>query len=49
MLALAIILGLAWVLGFAVFHVASFAIHLLVILAVISLAAHVLRRGTGTT
>jgi hypothetical protein len=49
LLALAIILGIAWVLGFGIFHVASAAIHVLVILAIISLAAHVVRRGTGTT
>jgi hypothetical protein len=49
LLLLAIILGIAWVLGFGIFHVASFAIHLLVVLAVISLVAHLVRRGTGTT
>jgi len=45
---LAIILGIAWLLGFTVFHVASAAIHILVILAVISLVLHVVRGGTGT-
>ena len=44
-LALAIILAVAWILGFTVFHVASFGIHLLVILAVLSLIAHVVRAG----
>jgi len=45
---LAIILGIAWLLGFTVFHVASAAIHVLIILAVISLVLHVVRGGTGT-
>jgi hypothetical protein len=43
LLLLAIILALAWVAGFGVFHVASAAIHVLVILAVISLVAHFVR------
>ncbi|HVZ89479.1 MAG TPA: DUF5670 family protein [Polyangia bacterium] len=45
LLALAIILAIAWVLGFVVFHVASAGIHLLVLLAVVSLIAHVVRAG----
>lgn len=44
---LAIILGIAWLLGFTVFHVASAAIHVLIILAVISLVLHIVRSGTG--
>jgi len=40
LLALAIILAVAWLLGFGVFHVASAAIHLLVVLAVIALIVH---------
>ena len=43
LLFLAIILALAWVAGFGVFHVASAAIHLLVILAVISVVLHFVR------
>lgn len=43
LLILALILGIAWVLGFTVFHVASFAIHILIILAVVSLIAHFVR------
>lgn len=39
-LLLAIILVLAWVGGFAMFHVAGFFIHLLLIFAVISLIMH---------
>jgi hypothetical protein len=47
-LALAIILALAWITGFGIFHVASAAIHVLVILAVISLVAHFVRGGRTT-
>jgi len=43
LLLLAIILALAWVAGFGVFHVASAAIHVLIILAVVSVAAHLIR------
>jgi Family of unknown function (DUF5670) len=46
LLILAIILGIAWVFGFTVFHVASAAIHVLLILAIVSLVAHFLR-GTA--
>ena len=42
-LALALILGLAWILGFGVFHVASAAIHVLVVLAIVSLVLHLVR------
>ena len=37
---LALILFLAWILGFAAFHVTAGFIHLLVILAVVSLIIH---------
>ena len=43
LLLLAVILALAWIAGFGVFHVASAAIHVLVILAIISVAAHFIR------
>ena len=43
LLALAILLGLAWILGFGVFHVAGAAIHVLVVLAIISLVVHLIR------
>ena len=43
---LAIILGVAWLLGFTVFHVASGAIHLLVLLAIASVVVHFVRGGT---
>jgi len=42
-IALAIILALAWILGFTVMHVSSFAIHLLILLAVVSAVAHFAR------
>ncbi len=43
LLLLAIILGLAWFAGFGVFHVASAAIHILVVLAIVSLVMHIVR------
>lgn len=43
LLLLAIILALAWIAGFGVFHVASAAIHLLIILAVVSVVVHLVR------
>jgi hypothetical protein len=42
---LAIILGIAWLLGFTMFHVAGFAIHILLIAAVISLIVHFMKGG----
>jgi hypothetical protein len=42
-LILAIILGLAWITGFGIFHVASAAIHILIVLAIISVLLHVVR------
>jgi len=48
LLALAVILAVAWLLGFSVFHVASAAIHLLVVLAVVALIVHFVQgRRTG--
>jgi hypothetical protein len=43
LLLLAIILALAWVAGFGIFHVASAAVHVLIILAVISVVMHFVR------
>jgi hypothetical protein len=40
---LAVILVLAWALGFAVFHVGGGLVHLLIILAMISVIAHFAR------
>jgi hypothetical protein len=47
-LVLFIVLLLAWVLGFIVFHVSSALIHLLLIVAVIALILHFVR-GTART
>jgi hypothetical protein len=43
LLILAIILGLAWLTGFGVFHVASTAIHILIVLAIVSVVFHFVR------
>ena len=43
LLILAVILAIAWVFGFTVFHVAGAAIHILLILAVVGVIAHLLR------
>jgi len=48
LLILAAILGIAWLLGFTVFHVASGAIHLLIVLAVIAAIVHFVQGGRGT-
>jgi hypothetical protein len=48
LIALAVLLALAWVFGFLVVKVSSVAIHVLVLLAVISLVAHFVRRGSST-
>jgi hypothetical protein len=47
LLALFIILLIAWLLGFVVFHVSSFLIHVLLIVAVISLIFHFVRGASG--
>jgi hypothetical protein len=44
---IAVLLALAWVFGFTVFHVASAGIHVLIILAVIAAIAHFFA-GRGT-
>ena len=46
-LILFIVLLVAWVLGFLAFHIAGGLIHLLIILALISLIVHLVR-GRGT-
>jgi hypothetical protein len=48
LIALAVLLALAWVLGFTVMKVSSVAIHILVVLALVSLVAHFVRRGRST-
>jgi hypothetical protein len=48
LIALAVILAVAWLLGFSVFHVASAAIHVLIVLAVVALIVHFVQgRGLG--
>jgi hypothetical protein len=44
-LLLFVVLLLAWVLGWVGFHVASFGIHVLLLLAVIALILHLVRGG----
>jgi len=41
---LAVLFGIAWLLGLTVMKVSSFAIHVLLILAVISVIVHFVRR-----
>lgn len=48
-LALAIVLAVAWLCGFTLFHVASAGIHVLIALAVISLIVHLVRGRTART
>ena len=48
LLLLFVILLIGWILGFVVFHVSSFLIHVLLIVAVISLIFHFVR-GRSTT
>jgi hypothetical protein len=40
---LGVILLIAWITGFGVFHVASAAIHVLIVLAIISILIHFIR------
>jgi len=47
-LLLAIILGIAWIGGFAIFHVTSVAIHILLVLAIVSVAMHFVRGKRAT-
>jgi hypothetical protein len=44
LLLLGIILAIAWVLGFGVYHVGSSAIHMLMVLALVMVIMHVIRR-----
>ena len=48
LLLLAVILGVAWILGFGVYHVASATIHVLLILALVAVVMHFVR-GVGDT
>jgi hypothetical protein len=46
-LILAFIVAAAWLLGFTVFHVATGAIHLLLVLAVVAVVVHFVRMSRG--
>lgn len=46
LIALAVLLAVAWLLGFTVFHVASAAIHVLIALAIVALIVHFVQGGT---
>jgi hypothetical protein len=48
-LLLAVILAIAWIGGFTVFHVTSAAIHILLVLAAISVVMHFVRGRRATT
>ena len=48
LLVLAILLAIAWLGGFTVMHVTGAALHLLLVLALISLVAHVVRGRRAT-
>ena len=49
-IAIAILLAIAWIFGFTVMKVSSVAIHLLILLAVVSLVMHFVRgRGARAT
>ena len=43
LLLLAILLAIAWVLGFGVFHAANAAIHILLVLALVAIVLHFVR------
>ena len=43
------VLVIAWLLGFTVFHVASGVIHILLVLAIVSLVLHFIRGGAART
>ncbi len=45
---LGLILLVAWITGFGVFHVASAAIHMLIVLAIISILVHFIRGNRRT-
>lgn len=47
-LVLCLVLFVAWILGFAMFHVAGGLIHILLLVAVISLVMHFVRGRTTT-
>ncbi|HUB31332.1 MAG TPA: lmo0937 family membrane protein [Terracidiphilus sp.] len=48
-LILGLVLLVAWIAGFVVFHTAGFLIHILLICAVISVIVHFVRGGKSST
>jgi hypothetical protein len=44
---LGVILLIAWITGFGFFHVAASAIHILIVLAIISIIVHFIRGNRG--
>ena len=46
LLAIGILLAIAWITGFVVFHVSSFLIHVLLVVALISIILHFVRGRT---
>jgi hypothetical protein len=48
LLLLAVILGVAWILGFGVYHVTSGAIHVLLVVALVAIVLHFVRGVGGT-
>jgi hypothetical protein len=48
LLLLAVVLAVAWILAFGVYHVGSAAIHILLILALVSVVLHFVRGVGGT-
>ena len=47
-LILAILLAVAWLAGFTVFHVASATIHILLVLAIIGVVLHLVRGASSS-
>jgi hypothetical protein len=45
LLILAALVGVAWLLGFVVFHVAGGAIHVLLLVALVAIVVHIVRAG----
>lgn len=48
LLALAALIGIAWLLGFTVFHVATGAIHILIVVAIVVAIVHFVQGGRRT-
>lgn len=48
-LVLFVLLFLAWLFSFVVFHITAGLIHILLVLAIISIIVHFVRRGHGHT